>query len=157
MDAAHVHLVFNHFPILGTLFGLLILATGLIIKQKAVIYTGLAVFIFTAIMSIPAYFSGEEAEHIVEDLPGVSHDLIEEHEEIAKFGFIMVEALGILSIFSLVLSVKVSRYGKLATLITVVLSALVFALMIQVGNTGGQIQHPEISTAKAHNDYEHDD
>ena len=37
-----------------------------------------------AVLTIPVFLTGEETEESVEHLAGVSHDLIEEHEELAE-------------------------------------------------------------------------
>ena len=34
MNDAHLHMVVNHFPIIGTIFGLGILITGIVLKIK---------------------------------------------------------------------------------------------------------------------------
>lgn len=42
MNAAHFHLVVNHLPLFAALFGGLILAVGLLLKQQALTKAGLA-------------------------------------------------------------------------------------------------------------------
>ena len=81
MNDAHLHLVFNHFPIIVPIVGLLILVVGLVIKSNSVIRTAFGVFVLGAIMTFPAMYTGEGAEEIAEKLPGVTDALIETHEE----------------------------------------------------------------------------
>ncbi len=53
--------------------------------------------VFLALVTVPVYLSGEPAEEIVEDLAGVPHAFIEEHEEIAKVTLIATEVIGALA------------------------------------------------------------
>ncbi len=72
MNQAHFHLILNHLPILGILFGLIILTGGFLTKNAAVKRTALGMFVLSAIFAIPAYLTGEGAEEVVENLPGVN-------------------------------------------------------------------------------------
>ena len=144
MDGAHLHLVLNHFPILGSLFGLVILAYGLWSKNKAFINIGLIGLIAIALFTIPAFLSGEAAEEVIEHNPGVSEHLIEDHEERGKIGFLLMELLGIMSMAALFLSVKNKKGGKLLNYALLIFAILVFGFMVTVGNSGGKINHPEL-------------
>jgi uncharacterized membrane protein len=49
MNDAHLHMLVNHFPIIGTLLGLGILITGLLLKNNSVKNTAYALFIIAVI------------------------------------------------------------------------------------------------------------
>jgi hypothetical protein len=49
MNDAHLHLVVNHFPIIGTIFGLGILVTGMIVKNNTLKNTAYVLFATAAI------------------------------------------------------------------------------------------------------------
>ena len=76
MNDAHLHLVFNHFPIIVPIVGLLILMVGFFIGSDVVKKTALGVFILGAILTFPAMYTGEGAEEIAETLPDVTKQLI---------------------------------------------------------------------------------
>jgi uncharacterized membrane protein len=143
MDPIHVHLLINHIPILGTLFGILILVAGLLRNNRTLIITALVTFIAAAIFTIPTNMSGEEAEHKVEKFAGVTHDAVEAHEHAAEPAFAALGILGVLSVITLFLT----RGGKLKILpiIILLLSLPTFVLMVRAGYTGGQIRHPELA------------
>lgn len=146
MDGAHLHLILNHFPIVGTLVGLGVLAYGLIIKDLSVKKAGLGTLAVMAILALPAYFSGEEAEEAVEHLPGISDAVIHEHEELAEKAILMMAFLGGLSLLSLYAIWKNKTIAKTATIITFVFGLLTFGVFAKVGNLGGKIRHTELST-----------
>jgi uncharacterized membrane protein len=81
MNDAHLHLVFNHFPIIVPIVGILILIVGLFVKSDSVIRTAFGIFILGALMTFPAMYTGEGAEEIAEKLPDVTDAIIEAHEE----------------------------------------------------------------------------
>ena len=54
MDGAHAHLLFNHFPIIGSILSVLVLLAGFIIKNGIVKKTAMAMIVFTAVMTVPA-------------------------------------------------------------------------------------------------------
>ncbi|NND35392.1 MAG: hypothetical protein HKN76_22585 [Saprospiraceae bacterium] len=144
MDAAHLHLILNHFPILGTLFGIGLLAHGILAKNTSTQNAGLMLFLIIALISIPAFLTGEGAEETVEHLPGVSENLINIHEEWAEKAVWLMGFLGLLSASNLFFFIKKRPVAKALTLTTLVVALVTFGMMAQVGNLGGQIRHTEI-------------
>lgn len=144
MNQAHIHLLINHLPILGALFGMLTLAAGFLLKNSTVKRTALGLFTFAALCAVPAYLTGEGAEEVVENLPGVSDALMERHEELANIFLGVTGALGLLALFTFFVDYKGKKSaGALYTLTFIVsLGAMVFAQ--QVGTSGGEIRHTEI-------------
>ena len=146
MNEAQVHLLLNHFPIIGTLFGVLFLAYGLFAKNKSILHAGLLVLFLMALLAIPTLLSGEGAEEIVERL-GVDHEVIHAHEEAAGLAIWFMSALGLLALATLLISLRTS--GREAVLrglyvATLVLSVAVFVMMARVGSLGGEIRHTEV-------------
>ncbi|MFC7671286.1 hypothetical protein ACFQT0_30695 [Hymenobacter humi] len=85
MNQAHWHLLLNHAPILGSLFGLVLLLLAVALRlQPVLLRTGLVTLIVAALLTIPTQLTGDGAEEVVEDQPGVSEPLIHEHEEAAE-------------------------------------------------------------------------
>ncbi len=97
MTGAHLHLLLNHIPLLGTLFGLILLFIGLTKRSKTLQKAGLATFFIVGLVSIPAFLTGEAAEHATEHLVGSSHDMVHEHEELGEMGLIIALILGAIS------------------------------------------------------------
>lgn len=150
MNQAHLHLLLNHLPILGVLFGLLVLISGLLLNNQAVKQTALGLFVLAAICAIPAYLTGEGAEELVENLPGVTETLIERHEERANFFLGIVGGLGILSLITWYAGAKQHKAAAVLYAFTLVVALSSMALAQQVGVSGGEIRHTEIrSTAAA--------
>lgn len=149
MDAAHIHLLLNHFPIIGTFIGTALVAWGLLRGQFAVKQTGLVVLIAMGLMGIPVHKSGEDAEHQVEEIEGVDHRLVHEHEDWGHMAFM---AGNVTLLFSLLafLAGLVSHNTKIISSLALI-AALVFCVFaFQAGSTGGKIMHPEIRGEASH-------
>jgi uncharacterized membrane protein len=143
MNFAQVHLLLNHFPILGTFFAFLLLGVGLLRKSEELKRVALWAFVLFALLALPVYFSGEPAEKVIEGLPGVTEQYIHAHEVMALFALTGIEVLGLLSLTG---GLAFRRAKILPTGFVVVvffLSLLVAGLMVQTGHLGGMIRHIE--------------
>ena len=143
MNDAHLHMVVNHFPIIGLFFGIGILAYGIIKKQAILVNTAYVMFIVCMIMAKATMMTGEGAEEIVEEL-GISHDLIHEHEELAETFMKVLYGLGILSILGLVANLKKHSKSAIVSYVVLVLAISSAVLSKSVGTSGGEIRHTEI-------------
>ncbi len=152
MDATHLHLVLTHFPIVGTIIGIGILAYGQYSKNDDIKKVALVTFILMAILTIPVFLTGEEAEETVEHIAGVSEQLIENHEELAEKAIWLMGLLGVLSLINFFAIIKKLSFAKTIGLVTLIVSIGTFGLFAKVGGTGGEIRHSEIRTTNVNND-----
>lgn len=144
MNEVHVHLLTNHFPIIGTLIATGIVLYAFIANNKSVANTGLVIAILMAVMAIPVFLSGEGAEHAVEDLAGTSEFFLEEHEELGETAFWVMLGAGLLSVVALVINSMRSVMSRTWTGLVLLVLIATFALMAYVGYLGGKIRHSEI-------------
>lgn len=151
MDATHLHLILTHVPIVGTLIGTGILAYGQYSKNDETKKIALVTFVIMAILTIPVFLTGEEAEETVEHITGVSEQLIENHEELAEKAIWLMALLGILSLINFFAIIKKLSFAKTLSLITLLVSLGTFGLFAKVGSTGGEIRHSEIRTNNMNN------
>jgi len=143
MDAVQIHLVLNHVPILGTLFGTAVFLTGLLLKNENFIKVGLVTFILVAIATVPVILSGEEAEHTIKKLTCVNLTYIESHEEMANKAFWSCIGLGVISVLLMALFyVRKSNYIAIKVII-LILALGTLGAMIETGNRGGKISHSQ--------------
>lgn len=144
MNAAHQHLLINHFPIIALVLGIIILLIGILAKSSVTRRVGLFVFFIAGVTALPSMSTGEGAEEIVEHLDGADHHLIHEHEEKAEALMPFMWGIMILSLVALFLEWKKKSMAMMAS-ITVLLVGLIAAYFgREVNNSGGEISHPEI-------------
>jgi uncharacterized membrane protein len=144
MNDAHLHMVVNHFPIIGTIFGAGILVTGLIIKNNTVKNVAYSLFVVAAVFAALSMATGEGAEELVEDMPGIGHEIIHEHEEIAEKLALALYVLGAFSLFGLYANIKKHSQAKTAAFLILVISIISIYFAQITGTTGGEIRHTEI-------------
>jgi uncharacterized membrane protein len=144
MDNTHLHLLLNHFPIIGTMIGTVILLFGFWKSNHQLQQVALTLLVIMALFAIPVFLTGEPADETVENLPGVSEAMLEEHEEAGEWAFWIMIAAGAASLISLVLLSTESQSARLVMRVTLVLSLLASTAMARTGYLGGQIRHSEI-------------
>lgn len=144
MNDAHLHMVVNHFPIIGTIFGFGILIAGLVLKNKTLINTSYVLFIIAAIFGAISMGTGEGAEELVEDMPNVGKQIIHEHEELAEKLAVLLYVLGTFSLAGLYLNFKNHAKAKLLSFLILGISVIGLVLVQKVGTSGGEIRHTEI-------------
>lgn len=144
MNDAHLHLVVNHFPIIGTILGLGILITGIILKNNTVKSTAYVLFIVAAIFAAFSMATGEGAEELVEDMPSIGKQIIHEHEEMAEKLAIILYVLGAVSLAGLFLNYKKHTKAQLISYVALIIAIAGVFFAQQTGTTGGEIRHTEI-------------
>lgn len=149
MDSTHLHLLLNHFPVVGTIIGTGVMAYGYFTKSGATQKAALMIWVFMAVLAIPVFLTGEPAEEKVEDLPGVSEAMIHAHEEAAELAVWVMGALGVLSLVTLLIPANKEKSSATMIGIAFALSLVTFGLMARTGYLGGQIRHTEIRNGVA--------
>ena len=143
MNAAHLHLLINHVPVLGTVFGLILLGVALLRRSPELLRASLVAFVLTGIAAAVAYLTGEPAEGRIEDLAGVSEALIGRHEDAAVVSLVGASILGLVSVAGLV-RLRLATLPKWFNAAALAVALFTAGSMAWTANLGGQIRHPEI-------------
>lgn len=146
ISGAHLHLLLNHVPILGSAFALVLLAFGYFMRNDTLSKAALWTLVVVSLIAIPAFLTGEEAEHAVEDRPGISNTQIHEHEEQAEISFWALMCSGAIALGTLMASMKTQTVNRTLLILNIAFIVGTFALMARTGNSGGAIRHPEIQS-----------
>ncbi len=144
MTPGYIHLLLNHLPVVGVLAGIPILLIGLLRNKSILTETALWIFLMSAVITVPVYFSGDNSEHEVEEYALVSEHELEEHEDWGKRSLWLGGALGILSLLGLF---QINRNPGQAN--KLIWSIFVFSLLTMVSHgitsmEGGKIRRPEL-------------
>ena len=150
MNLAHLHLVLNHFPIIGTVIGLGLFVVSCARKHDDLKRASLLVLAAVALLALPTFFSGIGAQAAIRRDPDVSAVLIERHEGAAILALVFMEIAGALALVGLwhrhqAVAGKRWSWNLMGILLFSVVAA---GLMARVGTTGGEIRHPEIRLAQ---------
>src|ERR1700720_3365056 len=96
MNYVHLHLLLNHFPIVGTIVGLGLFLVSFLGKNEDLRRSSYIVFAAVALLTIPAFLSGYGAQLMVKG-PGVSDALIQRHQGAALLSLWFMLATGALA------------------------------------------------------------
>lgn len=143
MNYAHLHLVLNHIPLYGLVFGFCLLMYSIRKKSEEVARVAMYTFIFSAVIAVITYISGENAVQVIENIKDINKKAIEEHEKLAKIAniFNIITGMGSVAWF-FVKSEYTKRYVSIG-LTAVCLMGMGFTS--KAVNIGTQIRHNEIS------------
>jgi hypothetical protein len=139
MSLAHLHLLLNHIPIIGTAIALGLFIASFLGKSEEVREAALVILAAVALLALPAFFSGIGAQGAISKDPAVSSTLIERHEGAAILALLFMEITGGLALVGLW-----QRHRRSVGVAILIFAAVTAGLMARVGNTGGDIRHAEI-------------
>jgi uncharacterized membrane protein len=144
MDATRIHLFITHLPVFGIFLGSLVLVFGLIRKDSQVKIVSYAIIVISIVGGIIAFETGEEAEHAVEGIAGLSDSAIEKHEESAELAVWLIYSLGLLSLLAMYFEVNAKALARQLSYIILVISVVTFYFVANTASLGGKIRHNEI-------------
>ena len=143
LDAAHVHLMLNHLPVIGAPLLLLLLAIGLLRDSRELVTVSLVLVVGLAAATGLVYLTGEPAEELVEHAPWFRDALAEAHEEQATVSLVAVLVTGALAGAALALRRR-PRAGVWVPRVAWGALALSTVLLGWTAWSGGQIRHEEV-------------
>ena len=144
-NGAQAHMLVNHLPVMGSLFSLLVLVGGFLLKSVSVRRTGMALLMFSALSALPAQLSGEPAEEVVEHLPGVSESFIHDHEEAAELGFVLMAVAGLISVAGLAAGrMRRESIESKVQVAALLISVVAAGALSRAAHLGGLIRHTEL-------------
>jgi uncharacterized membrane protein len=144
MNGAHLHLLINHIPVLGTFFGLALLAFGVWKRSDELRKAALGTFVIVALAAVATYLTGDPAEDVIKGLPGVSRAMIGRHDDAAGIALGGAIALGVLALGGLIWFRGGRQIKNWFSFLALAAAILVTGLMAWTANLGGQVRHPEI-------------
>jgi uncharacterized membrane protein len=143
VNYAHLHLLLNHVPVIGSIIGLGLFLISFFGKNEDLRRASYIVFAAIALLTIPAFLSGFGAQQMIKG-PGASDALIRRHEGSALLSLWFMELTGALALIGLWQSQTTARPSRWNVSAVLLFSFLTVGLMARTGNTGGDIRHPEV-------------
>jgi uncharacterized membrane protein len=144
MNLAHLHIVLNHVPTLGTLFGVALLIWSMIRKSEHWNKTSLQILVVMALLALPTYLSGNAAQWLLQNRTEIPQVAIEAHENSAMITLALMTVTGTLAWFGLWQYRRFSRPGAMNQTALALFSIVTAVFIMQTANLGGKISHPEV-------------
>jgi len=143
MTGAHLHLALNHVPVVLVPVAVVMLVYAMVNKSADLMKGALALLVVSTLFGAAAFLTGEPAEDSLKQIPEVSTEAIEPHEELATFAAGVTMLAGV---FALIVLMKwqpggATPWTMIATLVVAFIAALLLAWTAYLG---GRINHPEL-------------
>lgn len=143
LNAAHIHLMTNHYAIFACFFASAMLLYGMFAGHPALRVASYIMYLSAGVMVVVAYVTGGLAEDATEHVAGILRSAIDPHEEAGKVALALVALAALASLYALLREARgsVSRPVQAAVLALGVAGFLAggYAALL-----GGYIHHPEI-------------
>ena len=111
VNLAHLHLLLNHVPTVGSVVALGLLLLALVRRNEHLEHAGLEVLFVIAVLTLPVYMSGVAAHQKLRTRPDVSDNAMRVHQDAALAGFTVTEFAGFVAWIALWQS---RRHGRAA-------------------------------------------
>jgi hypothetical protein len=142
MNAAYVHLALNTFPPVLNVAALVVFALAIVWKSTPTLRAALVLVLLSGLIAIPVYLSGEEAEHLVEELEGVNDVAIHTHEDAGKWALIAHCTQGVVAL-GLLIWFRNREFAQWAVIVALLVTLWATAVVFRTAYLGGKIKHPE--------------
>lgn len=149
MNLAHLHLLMNHVPTVGSVAALGVLLLAYVRRNEHLKHVGLELLFVIAVLTLPVYVSGVAAQFQLQEVPEISRDAVMVHQDAALIGFAVIEFAGFVAWLALWQWRRHGRAGQGLVPVATVLLLLALVLMGRAATLGGEIRHPEIRAADA--------
>ena len=153
MSLLHMHLLLNHFPVIGTIIVIALFGVAILWRSNSVARVSLGLLASLGAIALLVYFTGEPAEESIEHLPGFSETITERHEEFALAATIVLASVSALALGAL-LFLRKREIPRWVTLFAFALSLVAGGMMGYTAMLGGQVRHTEVrpGTVIVHDD-----
>jgi uncharacterized membrane protein len=148
MNFEQIHLLLNHFPVIGSIIGFGLFLISLFRKNDDLRRGSLIVFAAMALLAIPTFASGKGAQLMLKGKPGISDAFMQRHEGAAMLALWFLEATGAFALAGLWQIHHRARMARWNLPAVLIFSLLAVGLMVRTGNTGGEISHPEVRASQ---------
>ena len=144
INGAQLHLLVNHLPVVGFLGMVLALIVALFFKSYEIKRFVLAATVLVGFSGLASYWTGEPAEDVAERLPGVTKELIHDHEEAAEFATVLSVVTAVAAAAALIWHQRRPESLRASVPLVLLLALLTAATMAKTAHEGGKIRHSEI-------------
>ena len=144
MNSAHIHLMLNHFPVVGIVSGLALQIIATVRGSVELKKSALHLIVATGAIAGLVFLTGREAGEQLLLLPGISQPAILTHNAAAFYAMVVAVAGGLVALGGLTILQRDALTRNWFWFLSLLLTAITTAIMAWTANLGGQIRHPEI-------------
>lgn len=143
-NVAHLHLLLNHVPTVGSVIGVGLLLLSLVRRNDHLTHASLEVFFIVALLTLPAYLTGVAAQDAVEGGEGVTQQIIDLHHDAAMVAFLLMQLTGAAAWVALWQFRRRGHPAGWSVPAVLLLAVLTLVVTGRAATLGGEIRHQEI-------------
>lgn len=147
MEASQFHTLINHYPMIFTGIGMIVMAIGLWRKNDRAMRVAYWIFVAVMLIGTAAFASGEIAGHQNDMLTGASGEAVRSHQQASRTAFLVIGCAGLASVFGLVTSYRRSPIAKWFAVTALLISIAGSVLVTRTTLLGRQIKYAGVSVA----------
>jgi uncharacterized membrane protein len=144
MNLAHIHIILNHVPSLGSIACLLLLVAAIYTKNDVLKKYTLLFLVLISLAVLPTYITGVEAHYMIRQQENVNPALVEVHQNAAIVTLGLMIVTGTLAWFGLWEFRRFKRAGTITSVGTLLATLITVVSILLTASLGGKISHPEV-------------
>jgi uncharacterized membrane protein len=148
MNAAYIHLILNHFPLILNVAAFVVILAGLAWRSEPVTRAALLLVVLAALLTVPTFITGDGAAKIVKGMQGVDAAAIRPHDDSAGYTLTVILIEGVAALASLIFFRGGRLMPRWAVATMLVLILIGSAAAGRTSFLGGKIHHPEGSSSQ---------
>ena len=145
----HLHIVLNHFPLIGSIFVLGLLIASAYMKSDDLRRVSLILFVVLGLVAIPVYITGAAAGWAYQGRPDMSIEILTAHRDAGLLAFVFLGLTGTASWLVLWRERRFGRSSNAGFCAVLVLALLALLTIIEAGSLGGTVLRPELREGAA--------
>ena len=143
-DPAYLHVLLNHFPVIGLTMAFVVLVIGVVFRHTAMLYTGLALVALTSGSSLPVGIFGDDAYPAIFDrLNGDGRAWLDYHAHLANTWLPVLYANAVLAVIAVGIGIMRPRLLLPAALLVIFVTLAGIGTAVQIAEAGAKIKHSE--------------
>jgi uncharacterized membrane protein len=142
-NAAYLHLLLNHFPIIVNVTGVLVILAAIAWRSDAVVRAGLLLLVIAALFCVPTFMTGDGAADVVRHMDGVDAAAIKPHNQSAGYTLTLLSIEGVAALAAWIFYRRPKELPRWAVMTLLAFSIIASAHATYTAMLGGRIHHPE--------------
>lgn len=144
-DWPHIHLLINHFPIILSVMGAVAVVVALVMRSRGVWLYAVASLTVMGLSAYPTHFTGDEADHALNDPWYIVKGAIDRHDDAAGWALWLMLITGVIAAYAWWRALRKDRDAQQAPvwlrIAVLVGSLLSLAAVTRTSLLGGEIVH----------------
>ena len=143
MSWPYTHLLINHFPVVLSVSALVVTILAVLLKHRALWLTAMGALTGAGLSVYPVYFTGNQADHALNDPWYIKHGTIDAHDSAARWALWVILLVGVFAAYSWWRSLKRPAEGFPGWMRAgvVIGSLLAVSTVARTAYLGGKIIH----------------